>query len=335
MAFIDIYNPVSGMLGLTAADKKAFVKSIINAAAEDLYTQSDLVNCLREQVFSRPAELTAQPIVQYTLPWYVDKVRAIREYTAGLKVNLHDTRPRFQTQGWQEFFDPNVYRIKTNVVLSSHILNEGTLTLRLPDGEVCATEFSITITGSGASISRISETVTMQVGDSEVTTTKLFSTVDSIRKANVTTFDLYVFDADDREISFIPNDELSPRFTLIQFSDYAQSNTEYLEFLFKIKFTPFNNDSDEFPCGNIYDRALIYKSAEYYYTVFRKDFSRAKDYFTKAAEACKNVTSDFADGQDVLIDFGPNQYLNMVPNLSTRSPLNNFNRFYLRSFRGT
>jgi len=64
MAYIDIYNEFSGLVGATSTDKKELCRNIINRAAEDLYSQSDLVNCLREQVFVRDSEDAAQPTLQ-------------------------------------------------------------------------------------------------------------------------------------------------------------------------------------------------------------------------------------------------------------------------------
>lgn len=328
MAFLDIYNDFASLVGITDPTKKNFLRGIINRAAEDLYSQSDLVNSLREQVFVRDSENLPQPTLQYTLPWYVWKLRGMREYNSGLGILNHDMRPRYQVQGWREFIDPFLYRVKENVLLARHILNEGPLTFNLPDGETSDAVINLWASGSNNSRSRFQESVVFAVGDTGKTTSQLFSTVDGIRKAAATTFDLYVLDADGNTVSFIPNTELIPRYTLIQVSDVPYWNPEYIEVLYKIRFTPFVNDYDEFPCTNIYDKAIVYKACEHYYISQRKDFDTAAKFFTKCCEVVKNISTDFSDNNEKVMDFGQNQYLNMVPSTITRTPLNPFFRMH-------
>lgn len=329
MAYIDIYREVAGVTGNTSTSQESFVKSLINKAAEDLYSQSDLVNCLREQLFIKDDDSTPQ-VLQFTLPWYVWKLRAIREYNTGIKISTHDMRPRYQTQGWKEFLEPYLYRTKYNLPISKNIINEGALTLSLPDGETVATAFSVTIVGSNASKARFTETVNFVAGDTEKTTNNVFQEIESIRKSAVTEFDLYVYDPDDRELSYIPNSELGPFYTLIQISDYPYINPQYIEVLYKTRFVPFHNDADEFPCGNIYDKAIVYKTLEQYYITYRKEFETATGYHIKCNEHVNNIACDFSDGNEKEIDFGSNRYLNMLPSYTSRTGLNPI----FRVFRG-
>lgn len=326
MAYIDIYNRFAGLTGATATEQASFVKSIINMAAEDLYSQSDLVNCLREQVFVRDAQQQTNPVLQYTLPWYVWKVRGMREYNTGINIINHDMRPRYQTQGWNEFIDPFTYRVKQNILTVRDTLNEGKLTIRLPDGEMVATVFDIWIGGSNGSKSRFVEKVSFAVGDTEKETTNLFSTIDGVKKSTSTEFDLYILDADGETVSFIPNCETGPNYTLIQVSDFPYWNPEYVEVLYKTKFIPFTNDQDEFPCGNLYDMAIVYKAAEQYYITQRKDFKTATGFYIKCNEIVNNIAVDFNDNNEKKIDFGSNQYLGMLPSAISRTPLNPFFR---------
>ena len=165
MAFIDILNLVASHVGTNTTTQRPYLTALINRAASDLYSQSDLVNCLREQVFKRELQDQKNPVVQYTLPYYVHKVRAMREYTTGCTIVNHDMRPRYQTQGWREFIDPFTYRIKNNQPLAREILNEGALTINLPDGETVATPFSLFVTGSNASKSRFTEQLDFVAND--------------------------------------------------------------------------------------------------------------------------------------------------------------------------
>jgi len=328
MAFFDIYNEVAGLTGITDVNKRPFVLSIINRAAEDLYSQSDLVNCLREQVFIKNSTTTPE-VLQFTLPWYVWKIRGMREYNTGLQIINHDMRPRYQTQGWREMVDPLLYRIKSNQLTARDSLNEGPLTINLPTGEVVSADgaFSFSAGGSNSSRSKFIEQVDFVAGDSSKITTALFSTIDVLRKVTPTEFDLYILDANGEELSFIPNSELGPNYTLIQVADYAAWNPMYIEVLYKTRFTPFKNDYDEFPCGNLYDKAIVYKAAENYYITYRKDFEKAAAFYTKACEVVRNIAADFSDNNEKLIDFGANKYLNMAPHYGGSQVLNPFYRY--------
>lgn len=323
MAYLDIYNEVAGLTGNTSSSSQAFVKNLINKAAEDLYSQSDLVNCLREQVFIKDSTATPQ-VLQFTLPWYVWKLRGMREYNTGAQILNHDMRPRYQTQGWREMIDPLTYRIKSNQLTARHSLNEGPLTLSLPDGEQVPVGggFSVNIGGSNLSKTRFLETVNFVAADITKVTSNLFSTLESLKKTVTTDFDLTVLDADGEEISFIPNCELSPNYTLIQIADYSYWNPMYVEILYKTRFIPFVLNTDEFPCGPIYDKAIVYKAAEHYYITYRKEFDKAAAFYTKCCEVVKNIQSDFSDNNEKLVDFGPNQYLSMVPAVIGRTRLN-------------
>lgn len=328
MPYTDIYKEVAGLTGLTQDSQKSFVKNLVNKAAEDLYSQTDLVNCLREQVFVKDQGSTTPEIVQYTLPWYVWKLRGMREYNTGIEILNHDMRPRYQTQGWREFIDPMMYRVKANQLLSSNIVNEGPLTINLPDGESVDTAFDINISGSSASKTRFTEKLSFAVGDTTKNTVNLFSSLDGFRKSVTTTFDLYIKDANSNLVSFVPNCELQPNFTLIQISDYSAWNPVYIEVLYKTRFIPFDNDFDEFPCGPLYDKAIVYKAAEHYYITYRKQFDLAASFYTKVCEVVKNIAADFSENQEMLMDFGSNRYLNMVPSQISRTPLNPFYRLY-------
>lgn len=325
MAFIDIYNLVQSHINVP---NRAYLTVLINKAAEDLYSQSDLVNCLREQAFRRDNDTSAaSPVLQYTLPYYVWKLRGMREYTTGLNITNHDMRPRYQTQGWREFVDPYLYRVKNNLPLARDILNEGALTIELPDGETVVTAFSVFVTGSNSSKTRFTEQVDFVAGDTSKVTTNIFSTVEAIRKSVQTDFDLHIFDTDSNEVSFIANCEFVANYTLIQCTDDSLFSPYFIEVLYKTKFFPFKNDSDEYPCGNIYDTAIYWKTLEYYYARHEEP-EKVVQFYTKANEAVNNIGVDFNDNQEKLIDFGANQYLNMLPSRFSRTPLNPYWRMF-------
>jgi len=330
MAYIDIKNLVVSHTGTTDASQAAYIKSLINRAAEDLYTQVDLVNCFREQAFVRedPTQDNGQTVCQWTLPHYVWKIRGLREYNTGLAIDAHDMHPRYQTQGWKEFIDPFLYRIKQEQVLIRDIANEGRMKFTLPDGVTLAAgeEFSVYVTGSNSSKARFNEQVSFVAGDTQRYTTNLFSTIEAIRKTRQSAYDLSLYDASDNKISFIPNCELSPAFSILQSSDDNFWNPQYIEVLYKLKFYPFAEDYDEFPCGNIYDTALYFKTLEYYYN--RKgELEKAKEFYTKVTDLCTNIAQNFNYQTEKLLDFGYNQYLGMLPSTLSNTPMNPYWRY--------
>lgn len=299
--------------------QKNFALTIINAAAEDLYTCDDPANCLREQLFM--FDTTAPTNVrQLTLPYYVGNIRAVRQFNAGLQIQLHDMRPRYATGGWHEQFGPEylTWRFKGFTPLQRDIINEGPINFVSPVANDI--NFNITITGGNDQRSRFLETVNFPVGATSVSTTNAFSAgrVESIQKDIPTSYDISVTDVNDLELAVIPNSEILTKYQIFQISDFEPiyiGNNQYTEVLYKLRFTPFKNDTDEFPSLG-YDKAIYWKSLEHYFSRKEGKENLALLAHQKCTEVMENIGNDSEAGIEKEIDFGQNQYLNMFP----RSP---------------
>src|SRR5256885_10369066 len=165
-------------LNINDVSQRAFAVNIINQAAEDLYSSHDPAGSLREQLFTfdNSAALNSR---QLTLPFYVEQIRAIRQFNAGLKIQLHDMRPRFSQGGWHEQFGPEylTWRFKGYVPLERDIINEGTLNVVLPSPNDLV--FNLSITGGNSSRSRFVETLAIPIVIITLSTVITFS-ADSI-----------------------------------------------------------------------------------------------------------------------------------------------------------
>lgn len=256
-----IYNQFASQTGLTASSQRNFCLQFINRAAEDIYTKIDPREALRECVF-----LMQEQYATVTLPYFVGKIRKIRQYSTGIQANLHDMLPRYHTQGWAELYHYLTWRIKGEIPIGRDIQNEGPLTLALPDGEVIGAgeTFSIYITGGNTKRQRFTEQVDFVVGVNSVNTTNLFSTIESISKTAPCNYDVTIDDPDGNELASLPNSLLTTKYTVIQLTDYEPISNYYVEILYKQELLPFFNNFDEFPARG-YDQAIFFKALELYY----------------------------------------------------------------------
>jgi len=252
MALIDILADVARLTGtkLTQADQRAMLVDEINNSARELYNGQDLLWCDREQLFAFD-----ENDQQVALPYYVDKIIHARHYEYQTPVEQQDMRPRYRTKDWAEPW--LVMRTKEISPLKKNILTVGPLKVQLPAAS--PEQFVVIITGATDLSSRISETVLINVGELEKSTVNSFSSVESIRKPDVVTYDVVIKDIEDNEVSSIANGEPAARFLIAQVNDkyrLQQAQSRLIEILYKVRFTPFKNDYDSFPCTDIYDHAI-------------------------------------------------------------------------------
>lgn len=292
---------------ISSTPEKAWLDDKINKAAQELYAQNDLDNCLREQIFR--FGIADQ---QISLPFYVDDVRMVRNYEFTLPVLQKDMRPRYHVQGWLPPY--REWRIKyKDAALASNITNVGPLTITLP--QACTLAFTITIVGRTGSAQRRVEHVTFAVGDTEKVTTENYEEVESITKNVSNNEDLVVTDMGGTQLAAIPNSELKSSYTIIQVLDRYQNlaQTPLYEILYKLKLSPMVTDTDSFPCGDKYDRAIYWKAMELIYAKQQGEVAVQK--VIGASAKCAQVLSGLEDNADVGVDqrisFAPCPYYNL------------------------
>lgn len=311
MPLKNILSDIAVNLGLSIdnEDELAFYTEKVNQVARELYDSSDLPGSLREQVF----QIDDSATYQISLPWYIDEVRAIRLFnTVGGKIRLEDLRPRYHNGRWGSA-SGITFRVKqNNAALARDISNAGLLTFSLPEDQVEASDITITVVGGNSVSSRFQETITLEAGASNVTTTKGFEYVDSIRKSTTNNYDITITDIDNIELGVIPNNELGTCYTIVSVREddlaFKQNNSFPLntyEVLFKQKFNGFVNLYDEFPCPK-FDKIIYWKFIEHYNADKPGFEQRAYAAKLKADELINQLKAGNESGKNMTLQYAEN-----------------------------
>lgn len=304
MPLIDILSNLAAELGTRISEptEKAWLIAQINAASKDFYAAYDFHGCEREQIVNIDPNQQ-----QISLPYYVQKVIAVRDYNTRYPFTQEDMRPRYLRNTWLRPFMGFPYyrwRIKSqNSATQCDITNAGIITVSIPSAN--STLFSVIITGGTANATREQEVLTFPIGTTSVTSSKMFQTIDSIRKTSPTELDVTISDMDSNVLAVIPNTELFTQYMLVQLLDRLEYRSEVLsaEVLFKQRFNALVNDYDGFPCGDSYDQAFFFKSLARIYGL-RGDFEKSQVYTMKAESDAALITANIEGPIDKRIQFG-------------------------------
>ncbi len=308
--------PLNSILSELAADEgiplntsaeRAYLIDIINKAAREIYDTTDLRGSLREQVFNIGND---QQLV--TLPWYVENIRAVRQYDYRFKTIYEPMQVRYQTNEWQQ---PLISwrEVRKEAPLQREIANHGPLTVTLT--EAATVPFVLTVTGKTPNSTRKTESVVFLAGDTTKTTVNNYEDITALTKNKVIDQDLSVADMDGNTVAFIPNHELKSRNTIVQVIDRWQQEGEdvLVEVLFKLRFTPFVNETDSFPCGDLYDRCIYWKAISHLYT--KQEGEVAQNKVLGAEAKCRQLiealTSNDNDGKPHKLDMAANPFFDM------------------------
>lgn len=255
-----ILENVAQETGLNATSERAYLLRYINKAADELYYTYDLFNCEREQLFN-----VGSSNQQITLPSYVYRISALRNYDTTSTIILRDMRPRYSANRWNkpyEGFPYLTWRQKFKSPVQADTTNIGPVVINI--AEAATVSFDVLITGTTANASRITETLSFIPGDLTKTTTNNFLSFESLRKSVPCNADITFVDAGGVTIATLGNNELYTEYTIIQILDRYQevSEDQLVEVLYKTRFYPFINDYDSYPCGDLYDEAIYWKTME-------------------------------------------------------------------------
>jgi hypothetical protein len=222
----------------------------INRAAKELYINYELLDSQREVTLDRNRdELVA-------LPWFVDKLIAVRPNTNYSKVRLNHRINKYRTGDWQDVL---TLEDAGRSPLHTNIMNAAVVKLSIPKPETAV--FSVTITGGNNLSSSLSETITFAVGETEKYSANRYRDIHAIAQVRHK-YDLTISDIDDVELALLPNHLEEAQYRIIRTSDPARLFSyiyAYVDVLFKPPYRPFVNDGDQFICGDRYDRAIVYK----------------------------------------------------------------------------
>lgn len=279
--------------------------SLINDAADEIWKCYDLPNCLGEQIFN-----VGTQDQQITLPYYVLEVRGIRDYDSEQKMELNDMRPRWQTMGWVHWVGYKWRIVQQEMALGRDLLNVTPLTFTLPFA--APESFSLNLEIRTPHAQRTNETVLFAAGDTSKTSVNLIEEVYSITKSDYTTYDVTIEDQDDNELGIVPNAELKSNYTLINIlTKYeVQGLSKLVEVLFKRNLPKFRFDTDRFPCGDTYDKAIYYKTMEIFYGKQggTESLQMAIAFNAKCSDLMTKLTVNKQEGVKMIMDFGINRW---------------------------
>lgn len=245
MALSDIKEIIEQDLGVGSVSLAR-----INRAAKELFTNYELLDAQRECTLDKGLdELVA-------LPWFIDKIVAIRPNTDFDKSKLIHRVNKYRTGNWTLTLD---LEDTGRNPLHTNITNAANLVLTIPKPETAA--FSVTVTGGNNLSSSLSETVTFAVGETSKKTVNRYKDVFCIAQEKHK-YDLTVSDIDDQELAIIPNHLTEAQYRIIRVNDPTGRftyNYKYVDILYKPHYRPFVNDGDQFMCGDRYDRAIVFK----------------------------------------------------------------------------
>lgn len=311
MSLKNILLDITSVLGIdvTSQTEREYYIVKINEAADEIYRSQDLPGSIREQIF----QISDVDNYQVSFPGYIDKIRAIRFWDShGGKISTEDLRPRYHQNRWGNsgFLK---FRIKrSNSPIAKDIENAAPITFSLPSGKVETSPVVINIVGRTAASSGVQETITIAAGASSEITVNAYEEILSIEKTAYNTYDIELTDVDGEVLGSIPNNELSPLYTIVQIrqDDYAPTYNDSfplntIEVLYKTKFVPFRNLYDEFPCPNC-DKLIFWKFAEHYAAYKPGMEQRAFAAKAKCDQIINELTANDEQGKELVLEIGSN-----------------------------
>lgn len=290
-----IIDQAGGKIGLSpsVASQRTLLTNYLNRAARELYNSNDSFGILVEEYFKVNANQTI------TFPEGVGHLRAMREASSQVMVNLSQMRPRYNQFNWADGW--RNWRIKGTTALQTAILNQSTLTLRVKAVET--PPVSVTLTGSIEGAAVVSETVVMDAVEKE--TVNAFYTVDAFTKDAVSQYDVILLDADDNQLSKLANNHLSAKFQIIDISSSPWATVNlgpdagWIEVLYKKTLPELVDDHDEYPVQGL-DDVLYNKMMQLYYED-SKDVSLATSYYLKARQLLADFIADATRGTNDVV----------------------------------
>jgi len=256
----------------------------LNEGAEELYAQADLAGSLMEQVFKVNGDQTL------SLPPYVGKLRAIREYASMQVWHINQMRPRYNQFNWKDMW--RNWRLIGKRALMVSVTNQSLGRLIVPQVE--DPPIVVSISGSTQDASLISEQVIMD--STEKFTENNFLDYTAVKKDRVNNFDITLTDVDGKVLTIIPNNMLAAMYQIIDISacpwlPAATSKLDnYVEILYKKTLPVLVNDDDEFPAFD-YDNVIVNKIMQLWNEEQAK-IDVATAYDTKATRTAARIHED-------------------------------------------
>ena len=277
-------------LGINPGDnhQRSIMLDYLNEAAQELYEESDMVGSLVEDSFYVQGNKTI------ALPSNVSSIRAIREKESKYPWKLSNLTERYAYNNLEQ--DDRTWRIKGyepfKVTPTSFSGMKAVVTAAM-------STITITVVGSAAGISRAFEEVTLSSTSNAFSPT--FTSIESIIKSDVCTYDISIKESDDTVVALIPNNEKESQYLIVDVSEFplesdaAQNDQNTLEVLYKEKLPYLSKDSDEFPADG-YDNIIVNKVMQLFMEEQGK-IEEAMLYDKKASRSLGRRNADLERGQ--------------------------------------
>jgi len=317
-----ILKQVGFKVGLNPADndQREVLLRFVNEATKELYHMSDMAGCLEEQYFKVNADQTV------SLPEYVGQIRAMREAASHVAIKLSQMRPRYNQFNWPDEW--RNWRLKGMQTLQAPLLNQSALTIKVKAVETAP--ITVDIVGATDGSARSSETIVMDAVSKQ--TTNAYFDVSTFTKQAYSQYDVTLYDIDDNQISFIPNNCLRAQFQVVDISSspWTTPNTGsdfgWVEVLYKKALTWFSDDNDEFPVQG-YDNIIVNKCLQLYFEE-NGNAKMAMAYYQKAQQSLAQIHEDTNRGTEDMVSMAGHPHDDMLNRVG-------FGRDYRYAYRVT
>lgn len=280
-----------------------FAKRLVNDAAREVYESADLKGSLKEAIIY----FSDTDTKLFSIPFYMQNIRAARWYGSQAKIQITDIAPRFQDYSWG--LDLLDWREIGESTLNVQVDNASTLRFVLPIEETEAV--TITVVGKTPNSERLSETVTIAAGTLEIETANDFVIAPvSITKNRTTTYDINILDADGDVVGKIPNHQLVSRYVIYQVRDdsiQGMPEISGVEILYKEQFQTFENDNDSL-LSDRYDDAIYWKFMEHHHAQTKDGLQNALAARAKAEEIIVQNSINLQRGKKLKFEYVANKF---------------------------
>lgn len=296
-----ILRRVEAEQGFSAPDlnpeAREYLLDIINEAARQIYTKTDLPISLEECYMRTTSN------AELALPPFVGELRAIRSCEWNDNWTIHDLRPRYNSAEWPNIW--KTWREKKPSPLKIDSDNLANLTIQIPEAD---DSVIISIVGESLDSNNVRESITL---DATVKTgTKNYTSIKAIRKNKVTDYNITILDGDDEEISVIYADQLEARYKIVDVSEYpnlqtCSDGTFAMEILYKPRLPRLVDDQDSFPVDG-WDDVIVAKTIELLEAGKEGHENRAMLVNAKVKELTEDIVNDKTEHLSKKIGFRPN-----------------------------
>ncbi len=304
-----ILTQFGNKVGLNPQDNgdRSTLLRFLNEAADELWTEADLVGSLWEQVFRINGDQTL------TMPMEVASPRAVREFYTQNPIHLTQMRPRYNMFNWKDGWYN--FRLKNTQALMRTITNSGPLVYTV--AVVDSSPITVNVTGSTDFATSVTESIV--INNLNQTGTISFNEIIAVTKSGPSSSDVTLLDLDGNVLTIIPNNALEAKYQILDISNAPWLSStistidNYVEMLYKKRLPYLSNDNDEFPAVG-YDNQLVNKCLQLYYEE-ENNPQVALAYDQKATRGLARKYEEQNKATEDMVSFQQNDYDTIQPRI--------------------